>query len=169
MRIPDDPQGRRSVCARELDATFDQQAPNASAPELWLDKQRVKIRVSIFAADHSGHTHDNSIRVRDEDVTGGDLLARHFDRVRIREQGFPIPWIVQRGAALQRLERLVLGHDSRAGTKVTRHWDILRTRSTSSQYKWSPLLDAGCRAGGSARRSKRRAKSIDAAEGWLGW
>jgi hypothetical protein len=121
MRIPDDLQGRGSVCTRELDTAFDQQAPNASAPELWLDKQCVEIRVAIFATDHSGQTHDSSVTFRDEHVTGGDLLARQLDCVRIHEQGFTIPWITQRGAALQRFESLVLGQESRADEDVTRH------------------------------------------------
>jgi len=121
MRIPDDLQGRRSLRARKLDTTLDQQAPHASAPECWLDKQGVKIRVSIFSADHSGHAHNNSIRVRDEHVTFGDLLARQLDRVRVCKQGFPVTWVVQRGAALPRLKRLVLGHDRRADNEVTNH------------------------------------------------
>lgn len=123
MRIPDDLQGRGSVCTRELDTAFDQLAPNASAPELWLDKQGVEIRVAIFATYHSGQTHDRSITFRDEHVTGGDLLARQHDCVRICKQGFTIPWITQRGAALQRFESLVLGHESRADANVTRHWN----------------------------------------------
>jgi hypothetical protein len=49
------------IRARTLDAPFDQQAPNAASPQLWLDKQRVEIRGAMskqlyaqWATDHKG-------------------------------------------------------------------------------------------------------------------
>lgn len=69
----------------ELRRLLDQQAADAAAPQVRLDKEPIELGVAVSARQDDREARGRPPVLSDDDEAGGDLLFRKLDRVRMFE------------------------------------------------------------------------------------
>jgi hypothetical protein len=96
VRVPNDVQRPTTVRSRVFDAAIYECTPYAISPGGRIDEKSVKFRLTISARQNRSKPNDFATAFTNEDLTGGDLLNRQHNCVRVGKERVTITWIVQR-------------------------------------------------------------------------
>ncbi len=108
---------------------LDEETTDSMSPAGRIDKQRVELHITVFSRDDRCKTRDHAIRISYPDIATFDLRDGNVDRVRMREQSVAIAWVVERGSALQILQRRTLRRNGEADPEAIQgvHWKSTTT------------------------------------------
>src|SRR5271165_1937285 len=83
---------------------LDQHPPDSAPLNAGLDEQGVELRIAVCARQNGGKAGDGLAALQHEYPSGGDLLQRYVDGVRMQQQCIAVAGVAQGCAHLQRLE-----------------------------------------------------------------
>ncbi len=81
MRIPNDVKSCGAAAARRLHAVLKQRHSISSAPEAWLNKERVELRVAIVTRENGRKPDNGTSTFGYDDQTARELIGRYLDCV----------------------------------------------------------------------------------------
>jgi len=121
MWVADDVNGLGSLPAGRRCTVFNEPATIAALPGIWLNEQRIELRVAVGAGEECGEASNRSRSLDYKDAASVDLFERQIDGIRISKQGLTVSGIAERCTRLQRLERTSFGRESQSDLDVVVH------------------------------------------------